>query len=116
MSREEYREREYEKENNNDNDFVENVITEETEEKKEERPRSSAKRKTADETAKKKMTVFNTKLLNVRSTPENAGDDNIVGQLKENDIVETLGKENGYYKIKYKREDAYILSDFCKEV
>lgn len=114
MSRDEYREREYEKENIDE--FVEDVVTEETEEKKEERPRSSAKRKTADETAKKKMTVFNTKLLNVRSTPENAGDENIVGQLKENDVVETLGKENGYYKIKYKREDAYILSDFCKEV
>lgn len=113
MSRGEYRERDYETEKTVEKEFYEDPITEE---KKEEKPRSSAKRKTADETVKKKIAVCNTKLLNIRRTPENAGDENIVGQLKENEEVETFGKENGYYKIKHKGEDSYILSDFCKEV
>lgn len=109
MSRGEYRERDYEIENEEEKKFHEESTTGE-------KPRSSAKRKTADETVKKKITVCNTKLLNIRRTPENDGDKNIVGQLKENEEVETFGKENGYYKINHKGEDAYILSDFCKEV
>lgn len=82
----------------------------------EEKPKSSAKRRITDETVKKKYKICNTKLLNVRSSPENVGNDNIITQIKEGDIVVTFGKENGYYKIKYKGEDAYILSDFCEEV
>lgn len=108
--------RDYEKDN--DRSFEEeNFDTIENDEiKKEEKPRSSAKKKITEETVKKKVRICNTKLLNVRSTPENAGNDNIVAQLKENDVVITFGKENGYYKIKHKGDSAYILSDFCEEV
>lgn len=106
MSREREDYRDYETENYMDNKFDE----------KEEKPRSSAKRRTTDETVKKKVKIINTKLLNIRRTPDNVGDVNIITQLKEGEVVTTFGKENGYYKIKYKGEDAYILSDFCEEV
>lgn len=82
-----------------------------------ERPRSSSRRRMTDDTEKKKLVkIVNTKLLNVRSTPENSGTGNIVGQLKGGERVTVLGKEGEYYKIKHGKDDAYILSNFCEEV
>lgn len=114
MSRnDDYRENEYEIKKT---DEMENTMEPITEEKKEEKTRSSSRRRATDETVKKKGKIIKTTLLNVRSTPRNEDDKNIVSQLKGGEIVEIIGSEDGYYKINYNGSEAYILSDFCEEV
>lgn len=81
-----------------------------------ERPRSS-RRRASDDTEKKKLVkIINTKLLNVRSTPEVDGTRNIIGQLKNGEKVSVLGRDGNYYRITYKEKEAYILSKFCEEI
>ena len=49
--------------------------------------------------------------MNVRSTPENKGDDNVIGKLTSKaagDIIETL---DGWYKIKSGTVTGYIAAD-----
>lgn len=89
----------------------------EMQEERVERPRSSSRRRTSDDTEKKKrVKIINTKLLNVRSTPEDEGTKNIIGQLKAGETVEVVKREGDYYKIPYKKGHAYIHSKFCEEV
>lgn len=91
----------------------------EMQEERIERPRSSSRRRTSDDTEKKKaVRIINTNLLNVRSTPENVGTGNIIGQLKGGQKITVLEKEGEYYRIKHGKDndDAYILSKFCEEI
>lgn len=82
-----------------------------------ERPRSSSRRRASDDTEKKKVVkIINTKLLNVRSTPEDDGTRNIIGQLKAGETVDVVKREGDYYKIPYKKGHAYIYSKFCEEI
>ena len=42
-------------------------------------------------------------------------DSEIIGGLNENDTVDFLGYENGWYKIKYNGESAYVCADYVSQ-
>lgn len=55
--------------------------------------------------------------LNVRSTPEHPEDDsNIIGRIPRGNEVETFGKVNGYLKIRFGKQDAYVLASKLRRV
>lgn len=55
------------------------------------------------------------KFVNVRRFPSRNGE--VLGRVQQNDKLEILGQEDGYYKIKYKKyPEAYIADHFVEEV
>ncbi len=52
--------------------------------------------------------------INVRSTASTASDANIIGSAKGGDSFELIGTEDGWCKIKYQGQDAYISSDYVE--
>ena len=49
--------------------------------------------------------------LNVRSSPEDAGNDNIIGKLPGKAAADILGEENGWYKIQSGDINGYVSMD-----
>ena len=49
--------------------------------------------------------------LNVRSSPEDAGNDNIIGKLPGKAAADILGEENGWYKIQSGDINSYVSMD-----
>ena len=49
--------------------------------------------------------------LNVRSSPEDAGNDNIIGKLPGKAAADILGEENGWYKIQSGDTNGYVSMD-----
>lgn len=54
--------------------------------------------------------------LNVRSTPDASNDKNIIGLLDNGDEIETFGKENGFLKIRFGSQDAYVMASKLRRV
>lgn len=56
--------------------------------------------------------IVNTKadFLNVRSTPDASNDKNIIGRVGKGDEIETFGKQNGFLKIRYGGQDAWVMA------
>lgn len=52
-----------------------------------------------------------TNYLNIRSTPEDKGNENIIGKLPGKAAAEILGEENGWYKISSGSITGYITTD-----
>lgn len=57
--------------------------------------------------------VVNCDVLNVRNK-SNTSDSEIIGQLKKNDKVNIIEKENNWYKIIYENHVAYASADYIK--
>ncbi|MDO4174257.1 MAG: SH3 domain-containing protein [Eubacteriales bacterium] len=61
-------------------------------------------------TAQTTTTIYTTADLNVRAKPDKSGKQ--LGWLKKGTAVETYGKTNGWYQIKYKGQTAYISGKY----
>ncbi len=61
-----------------------------------------------------KTIKIDTEKLNVRNTPSANSNDNIIGSLKNGDVVHIIGQsDNGWYQIEHEDEpEAYICIDF----
>ena len=61
----------------------------------------------------KKAVLKATTNINVRKDKDTNSE--IIGGLNENDTVDFLGYENGWYKVKYNGESAYVCADYVSQ-